>query len=63
MGEVKLPHIEPEHLLYYGVLAGLAAFELLELPMAIVLAMAKLLADQHRSRILRDVGRDMESTL
>jgi hypothetical protein len=60
---VKLASIEPEHLLYYGVLAGLVAFELLELPMAIVLAMAKLLADQHRSGILRDIGQDMETTL
>ena len=60
---MKLPQIETEHLLYYGVIAGLAALEVLELPLAIVLGMAKYLADQHRSRILRDIGRDLEGTI
>jgi len=54
LGTVRLP--EPERLAYYGGLVALAAFGILDWPVAIVLGIGHVLAEQHRHRFLEDFG-------
>ena len=58
VGQVDVPR--PEQLAYYGGLAALAAFEIIEWPVALVIAAGHLLASNHRSRILEELGEAME---
>ena len=58
VGQVEVP--PPEHLAYYGGLAALAAFEIIEWPVALVIAAGHLLASNHRNRILEELGEAME---
>jgi hypothetical protein len=54
LGTVRLP--EPQRLAYYGGLMALAAFGILDWPVAIALGIGHVLAEQHRHRFLEDLG-------
>jgi len=53
-GTLRLP--EPERLAYYGGLAALAAFGILDWPVAIALGIGHVLAEQHRQKFVQDFG-------
>jgi hypothetical protein len=58
IGQVEIPR--PEQLAYYGGLAALAAFELIDWPVALVIAAGHLLASNHHNRLLEELGEAME---
>ncbi len=58
VGQIEIPR--PEQLAYYGGLAALAAFELIDWPVALVIAAGHVLASSHHNRILEELGEAME---
>ena len=60
VGQLEIPR--PEQLAYYGGLAALAAFELIEWPVALVIAAGHLLASNHHNKLLEELGEAMEET-
>jgi hypothetical protein len=58
VGRVEVPR--PEQLAYYGGLAALAVFELIDWPIAVVIAAGHLLANNHHNRVLEELGEAME---
>jgi hypothetical protein len=52
----------PEKLAFYAGLGVLAAVELLDWPLALVLAGGHFLADQHYSQVARGIGEAVEET-
>jgi hypothetical protein len=58
LGRTEIPR--PEQLAYYGGLGILAAFELLDWPVALVIAAGHLLASNHHNRMLEELGEAME---
>jgi hypothetical protein len=58
MGQVEIPR--PEQLAYFGGLAALAAFELIDWPVAVVIAAGHFLASSHHNKILEELGEAME---
>ena len=58
VGQLEIPR--PEQLAYYGGLAALAAFELIDWPVALVIAAGHLLASNHHNKILEELGDAME---
>jgi hypothetical protein len=58
VGQVTVPR--PEQLAYYGGLAALAAFELIDWPVALVIAAGHVLASNHHNRLLEELGEAME---
>ena len=58
VGSVEIPR--PEQLAYFGGLAALAALDLIEWPVALVIAAGHLLASNHRNRILEELGEAIE---
>jgi hypothetical protein len=58
LGQVEIPR--PEQLAYYGGLAALAAFELIDWPVAVVIAAGHLLANNHHNRLLEELGEAIE---
>jgi hypothetical protein len=58
VGQVEIPR--PEALAYYGGLVALAAFELIDWPVAVVIAAGHLLASNHRSKLLEELGEALE---
>lgn len=58
IGQVDVPR--PEQLAYYGGLAALAAFELIDWPVALVIAAGHILASNHHNRLLEELGEAME---
>lgn len=54
LGAVRLP--EPERLAYYGGIAALAAFGILDWPVAVVLGIGHLLAEDHHHKVLCEFG-------
>ncbi len=58
LGQTEIPR--PEQLAYYGGLAALAAFELIEWPVALVIAAGHLLASNHHNKLLEELGEAME---
>lgn len=58
LGEVQIP--PPEQLAYYGGLAVLTAFELIEWPVAVMIGIGHLMAQNQRSRILEELGKAIE---
>jgi hypothetical protein len=58
LGQVQVPR--PEQLAYYGGLAALAAFELIDWPVAVVIAAGHLLAANHHNRLLEELGEAIE---
>jgi hypothetical protein len=58
IGRVNVPR--PEQLAYYGGLAALAAFELIDWPVAVVIAAGHLLASNHHNHLLEELGEALE---
>jgi hypothetical protein len=58
VGQVDVPR--PEQLAYYGGLIALAAFELIDWPVAVVIAAGHFLANNHHNRMLEELGEAME---
>lgn len=58
IGQVEIPR--PEALAYYGGLAALAALELIDWPVALVIAAGHLLASNHHNKLLEELGEAME---
>ena len=58
VGHVTIPR--PEQLAYYGGLAALAAFELIDWPVALVIATGHVLASNHHNRLLEELGLALE---
>jgi hypothetical protein len=58
VGQMEIPR--PEQLAYYGGLAALAAFELIDWPVAVVIAAGHLMASNHHNRLLEELGEAME---
>ncbi|OBG96434.1 hypothetical protein A5697_21810 [Mycobacterium sp. E3251] len=54
IGQVRVPH--PDHLAFYGGLAALAALQILEWPMALVLGAGQALAESQHNRVVRGFG-------
>jgi hypothetical protein len=50
----------PDRLVFYGGLAALAAFSLIDWPVALVLAAGHALAENHHSRVARELGEALE---
>ncbi len=57
-GRLEIPR--PDQLAYYGGLAALAAFELIDWPVAIVIAAGHVMANNHHNRLLEELGEVME---
>jgi len=58
VGHVEIPR--PEQLAYYGGLAALAAFELIDWPVAVIIAAGHLLASNHHNKLLEELGEAIE---
>jgi hypothetical protein len=58
LGQVEIPR--PEQLAYFGGLAALAALELIDWPVALVIAAGHFLASNHHNRLLEELGEAME---
>jgi hypothetical protein len=58
VGRVKIP--PPEHLAYYGALGLMAAVELIDWPIALVVAAGHLMAEQHHNRFAEEVGEALQ---
>jgi hypothetical protein len=58
LGPVEIPR--PEQLAYYAGLAALAAFELIDWPVALVIAAGHVLASNHHNKLLEELGEAME---
>ncbi|MBM4607750.1 hypothetical protein GS416_00490 [Rhodococcus hoagii] len=59
IGDVGVPR--PEQLAYLGALGLLAAFEVIDWPVALAIAVGHALAEDQRHRALREVGEALES--
>ncbi|MET8871512.1 hypothetical protein [Nocardia sp. NPDC004604] len=58
VGRVRIP--PPEHLAYYGVLGALAVAEIIEWPVALVLATGHWLVENQHNRLAHEVGEALE---
>jgi hypothetical protein len=58
LGQLEIPR--PEQLAYYGGLAALAALELIDWPVAVVIATGHLLASNHHNKVLEELGDAIE---
>lgn len=58
VGQLTIPR--PEQLAYYGGLAALAALELIDWPVALVIATGHVLASNHHNRLLEEFGEALE---
>jgi hypothetical protein len=58
VGQMEIPR--PEQLAYYGGLAALATFELIDWPVALVIAAGHLLAANHHNKVLEELGEAIE---
>lgn len=58
VGRVRIPR--PEQLAYYGALAALAAAELIEWPIALVLGAGHALAQNQHNRMAQEIGEALE---
>ncbi|CQD09884.1 hypothetical protein U8D42_19120 [Mycobacterium europaeum] len=58
LGQMEIPR--PEQLAYFGGLAALAALELIDWPVAVVIAAGHLLASNHHNKVLEELGEAME---
>jgi hypothetical protein len=58
LGRVRIPR--PEQLAYFGGLAALAAIEIIEWPVALIIATGHVLASQHHNRLAEELGEAIE---
>ncbi|WP_433611540.1 hypothetical protein [Prescottella agglutinans] len=59
VGDVGVP--SPDHLAYYAALGLLAAFEVIEWPVAVAIAVGHALAEDQHHRALHEVGEALEA--
>jgi hypothetical protein len=58
VGSVRIPR--PERLAYYGALAALAAAEIIDWPIALLLGVGHALAENHNSKVAQELGSALE---
>lgn len=58
LGRVRIPR--PEQLAFYGALGALAAVEIIEWPVALVLAAGHALLQNEHSRVAQELGEALE---
>lgn len=58
LGKVCIPR--PQHLAWYAGVGALAALEVIDWPVALILAAGKALADNHSSDTLREFGQALD---
>lgn len=58
VGRTRVPH--PEQLAYYGALAALAAVEIIDWPVALVLAAGHALMEEQHNRVAQEIGEALE---
>jgi hypothetical protein len=58
VGRVRIPR--PDQLAYYGGLAALAAIEIIDWPVALVIAAGHLLASNHHDHVAQELGEAIE---
>ncbi|MEZ0364026.1 hypothetical protein ACAG26_10060 [Mycobacterium sp. pUA109] len=58
LGKVTVPR--PDQLAYYGGLLALAAFEIIDWPVAIAVAAGHILAQNHHNQLLEQFGEALE---
>lgn len=59
VGKVRIPR--PDQIAYFGGLAALAAFEIIDWPIALAVAAGHVLASNHHDKVLQELGEVMES--
>ena len=58
VGRIRIPR--PEQLAYYGALAGLAALEIIDWPIALAIGAGHALASNHHSKVAQELGEALE---
>jgi hypothetical protein len=58
LGQVRIPR--PDQLAYYGALAGLAALEIIDWPIALVIGAGHVLASNHHNKVAQELGEALE---
>ena len=58
VGRVRIP--SPDQLAYYGALAGLAALEIIDWPIAIAIGAGHALASNHHNKMAQELGDALE---
>jgi hypothetical protein len=58
VGRVRVPR--PDQLAYYGGLAVLAAIEIIDWPVALIIATGHALANNHHNRVAEELGEAIE---
>jgi hypothetical protein len=58
VGRVRIPR--PDQLAYYGALAGLAALEIVDWPIALVVGAGHALASNQRNKVAQEIGEALE---
>jgi hypothetical protein len=58
VGRVRIPR--PDQLAYYGALAGLAALEIIDWPIALAIGAGHVLASSHHNRVAQELGEALE---
>ncbi len=58
VGRVRIPR--PDQLVYYGALAGLAALEIIDWPIALAIGAGHALASNHHSKVAQELGAALE---
>jgi hypothetical protein len=58
VGRIRIPR--PDQLAYYGGLAALAAIEIIDWPVALIIATGHALANNHHNRIVEELGEAIE---
>jgi hypothetical protein len=58
VGQVRIPR--PDQLAYYGALAGLAALEIIDWPVALVIGAGHALAANHHNKVAQEIGEALQ---
>lgn len=58
IGQVRIP--PPDQLAYYGALAGLAALEIIDWPIALVIGAGHALAASHHHKVAQELGEALQ---
>jgi hypothetical protein len=59
VGRLRIPR--PDQLAYYGALAGLAALEIIDWPIAVAIGAGHVLASKHHNKVAQELGEALES--
>jgi xanthosine utilization system XapX-like protein len=58
LGRIRIP--KPEQIAYFGALGALAAFEIIDWPIALAIAAGHALAQNQHSRVAEEIGEALE---